>query len=229
MKTKTKGTRVVHGNIHNPAKTAKWSLGLPGERNTMAAKANKPKKRSKSKGGRRNTAAKKTSTPKSNSAAPRKAASTRRPTTTKANSSRRKKKPSRRNGFTFKGLNAVDLGVGALSLITTQALAQAASGWIDPSSILGIGAQLGMAAVAYAVAPGSIRNAVVAGAGITPVANLINRLTGNVIGSTITDTVRGFLPAAPTPQTTTDQQGMGSLVNYDQASPYFRQNYQYQN
>jgi len=203
MKKQQRGASVVNGNIHNPAKNAKWTLGLPGERNAMK-KNRSPKKRGKSKGGRRNTA--KTSRPKTNpSRASSKAAS--RPKT----NGRRKKKytRSRRNTFSFRGLNAMDLGVGALALIGTQAIAQGVKSWVDPSSYLGLGLQLGMAAGLYAIAPSHIRNAVVLGAGITPVANAINRVTGNVIGTTIQNAVQHVLPASMP----TAQQNLSGLVN----------------
>ena len=206
MKTQQRGTSVVKGNIHNPAKNAKWSLGLPGERNSMTKKNKSPKKRTKSKGGRRNTAAK-TNRPKTNPSR----ASGRAASTPKTNGRRKKKYTrSRRNTISFRGLNAMDLGVGALALIGTQAVAQGVKRWVDPSSYLGLGLQLGIAAGLYAISPASIRNAVVLGAGITPVANAINRLTGNVIGTTIENAVQGVLPAA---QTTPQNGGISGLVN----------------
>ena len=205
MNKQRQGASVIKGRIHNPASKAKWTLGLPGERNAMQKKKSQKKR---GKGGRRNTAAAKTNKPKVNPSQ-----ATRATTSKPKVNGRRKKKysRSRRNTFTFRGLNAMDLGVGALALIGTQAVAQGVRRWVDPSSYLGLGLQLGMAAGLYAICPSSMRNAVVLGAGITPVANAINRLTGNVIGTTIENAVQQVLPAStPTQQ---NGNGMSGLVN----------------
>jgi hypothetical protein len=214
MKTKKQKTRVIKGNIHNP----KVPVGLSSERKAMPSK----NKKKKGKGGRRNTAAKNTAAkPKTVIRYKTKpaAATQNKKKKRRKNSARR----SLRNGFTFKGLNAVDLGVGAISLISTQALAQAIKQWVDPGSLLGIGIQIGMAAGIFAIAPASIRNAATLGAGITPVANGINRLTGNVIGSTIENTVRGFLPAQV--QTPANGNGMSGFVNPRPGQVLYRTSY----
>jgi hypothetical protein len=214
MKKKTKGGgTVIKGNIHNP----KFPLGLPGERNGMA-KANKKKNKAKNKsGGRKNSASVKKAASHANAST---SAITRAVNQALANTKKKKKKgggrrnsaSSWKNGFTFKGLNAMDLGVGALSLIVTQALAQVLSPWVAQTSYLGIGVQVGMAAGVFAIAPANMRNAATLGAGITPVASLINRLTNNAIGTTIVQTARGFLPAPATQAPATNgQQGIAGI------------------
>lgn len=229
MKTKTTGNKSrkpVAVNIHNPPK---FPLGLPGERNGMAktktAAKNKPSSK-KSKGGRRNTAAKKAAS--KNQQPSQQAMITRAVNAALQNrkkSGRKKKRNSSqsvfRNGFTFKGLDAADLGIGGLSLIVTQALAEAARPWVDPRSWMGIGIRLGMAAGIYAIAPSGLRAAATTGAGILPAADAINKLTGNVIGSTITSTVRGFLPTpAPAPSAGNGAAGMAGFRRMPGYMPY---------
>ena len=104
------------------------------------------------------------------------------------------KKHSRgkRNPFDVAGVNLTELAAAGIAAISSQAIVSVIT---DPTSWLGIGIGIGLAVAAAKFSPKSVKSAVTVGAGVVPAVNLINRVTKNAIGNTITSTLRGFVPA----------------------------------
>lgn len=134
---------------------------------------------------------------KHNSASASASSSKANPKTRKKNS-KKKHYARRRNPFDVAGLNLMELGAAALAAIGSQATVTAIT---DPTSYLGIGIGLGLAVLAAKFVPRSVRGAAVLGAGVPPVVNVINRLTNNAIGTSITSNIQRFFPTAA-PQNT---------------------------
>lgn len=167
-------------------------------------KANKAKRKGGSKKKKHNTASAKSSSARK--AAPKKNSPKKR-SGKKHNSFRIKK-----NSFDFSGVNLTDLAAAGIAAISSSAIISVIA---DPTSYLGIGLGLGLTFAAAKFAPRSIKAAVVLGAGVVPAVNLINRVTNNAIGNTISSGIRKFVPAgllgngatAPPPA----DQGMGGM------------------
>lgn len=171
--------------IHNPSgRGVLLTLGQPAKKGNRMAKAKGSKKANtpkKNPGGSKNK--------KYNPQAARASSKAKKTNPTKKKPS---KKYSRKNPFDVAGLNLTELGAAALAAISSQAITSVIT---DPTSWLGIGIGIGLAALTHQVAPESVKSAATVGAGVVPAVNFINRLTNNAIGNTIRSTLQGVMPA----------------------------------
>lgn len=169
--------------FENPGPT--WTLGLPGERtNRMATKKKNATKKKGSKKRKKNSAAASGSSSRKSTAA--------KTNPPKKRNGKKHAQRARRNPLDVKGVDFMQLGVAGLVAIGSQAVT---SVFFNPQSALGIGMGIALTFGAAYIAPRQFKTGAVIGAGVVPIVNGINRLTGNKIGDTITSTLRGFIPA----------------------------------
>jgi hypothetical protein len=170
----------------------RWTLGLPGERkNAMAGKKKTKANKAKRKGGSKKNK-------KSISASSRSSSSTsvRKPNPKKKKGGRKRNTSSRKsilnNPLAALGnVSLVEWGTFALFAIASPTLASLLA---VPNGWLNIGIQFGLTAAAAKFAPKSVKTAAVFGAGGPAVVSLVNKLTGNVIGTTIQRYIGPIIP-----------------------------------